>query len=100
MPNPAAASKASLALCFTPHPRARQSKFGVAPVGSRPVPWDGHPPDFDDRPMYPERTKERMGAGSGIIQNYGSLTLEVEILRYGKKPRDKGGRPPKREQSP
>lgn len=50
--------------------------------------------------MYPERTKERMGAGSGIIQNYGSLTLEVEILRYGKKPRDKGGRPPKREQSP
>lgn len=44
--------------------------------------------------------KGKLGAGRGIIQNYGALTLEVEILRFGKKPRDKGGRPPKRGQSP
>lgn len=45
--------------------------------------------------MYPERTKEGMGAGREIVQNYGSLTLEVEILRFGRRPRNKGGRPKK-----
>jgi hypothetical protein len=38
---------------------------------------------------------EKMGAGSGIVPNYGFITLEVEILRYGRKPRNKGGRPKK-----
>jgi hypothetical protein len=36
-----------------------------------------------------------LGAGLPAVQNYGSITIEVEILRYGRKPRNKGGRPKK-----
>jgi len=36
-----------------------------------------------------------LGAGRDAIPNYGSVILEVEIMRFGRKPRDKGGRPKK-----
>ncbi len=39
--------------------------------------------------------QQKLGAGGEPIPNYGSLTLKVEILRFGKKPRNKGGRPKK-----
>ncbi|MBN8691249.1 MAG: hypothetical protein J0L72_10760 [Armatimonadetes bacterium] len=38
---------------------------------------------------------EILGAGSESIPNYGTITFQVQILRFGKKPRDKGGRPKK-----